>query len=150
MTNCDSKSIKKIGNPYTAGFRQVISRLTLKIYLYFRVFLLLYLGIYHRQVQITIENSKDPLLAVFDNIPVDQQEAIKGYIISKDPITLTAFPNVRSVSADTTVYHNEGTNAVQELAYALALAAKFAEQEESFEAFSKKFFVSFAIDTQFF
>ncbi len=63
---------------------------------------------------------------------------------------MTAFPNVRSVSADTTVYHNEGTNAVQELAYALALAAKFAEQEESFEAFSKKFFVSFAIDTQFF
>ena len=34
--------------------------------------------------KITIENSKDPLLAVFDNIPVDQQEAIKGYIISKD------------------------------------------------------------------
>lgn len=100
--------------------------------------------------KITIENSKDPLLAVFDNIPVDQQEAIKGYIISKDPITLTAFPNVRSVSADTIVYHNEGANAVQELAYALALAAKFAEQEESFEAFSKKFFVSFAIDTQFF
>ena len=100
--------------------------------------------------KITIENSKDPLLAVFDNIPVDQQEAIKGYIISKDPITLTAFPNVRSVSADTTVYHNEGANAVQELAYALALAAKFAEQEENFEAFSKKFFVSFAIDTQFF
>ena len=57
---------------------------------------------------------------------------------------------MRSVSADTTVYHNEGANAVQELAYALALAAKFAEQEESFEAFSKKFFVSFAIDTQFF
>jgi len=100
--------------------------------------------------KITIENSKDPLLAVFDNIAVDQQEAIKGYIISKDPITLTAFPNVRSVSADTTIYHNEGANAVQELAYALALAAKFAQQEESFAAFSKKFFVSFAVDTQFF
>lgn len=100
--------------------------------------------------KITIEDSKDPLLAVFDNIAVDQQEAIEGYIISKDPITLTAFPNVRSVSADTTVYHNEGANAVQELAYALALAAKFAQQEESFAAFSKKFFVSFAIDTQFF
>lgn len=89
--------------------------------------------------KITIEDSKDPLLAVFDNIAVDQQEAIEGYIISKDPITLTAFPNVRSVSADTTVYHNEGANAVQELAYALALAAKFAQQEESFAAFSKKF-----------
>lgn len=100
--------------------------------------------------KITIENTKDPLLAVFDNIAEDQREAVKGFIVSKDPISFNAFPNVRSVSADTTVYHNEGANAVQELAYALALAAKFAEQEESFEAFSKKFFVIFAIDTQFF
>ncbi len=100
--------------------------------------------------KITIQNSKDPLLAVFDHIVEDQREAVKGFIVSKDPISLGAFPSVRSVSADTTVYHNEGANAVQELAYALALAAKFAEQEDSFEAFSKKFFVSFAIDTQFF
>lgn len=100
--------------------------------------------------KITIQNSKDPLLAVFDNIVEDQREAVKGFIVSKDPISLSAFPSVRSVSADTTVYHNEGANAVQELAYALALAAKFAEQEDSFEAFSKKFFVLFAIDTQFF
>lgn len=89
--------------------------------------------------KITIKNTKDPLLAVFDNIAEDQREAVKGFIVSKDPISFNAFPNVRSVSADTTVYHNEGANAVQELAYALALAAKFAEQEESFEAFSKKF-----------
>lgn len=100
--------------------------------------------------KITIKNTKDPLLALFDNIAEDQREAVKGFIVSKDPISFNAFPNVRSVSADTTVYHNEGANAVQELAYALALAAKFAEQEESFEAFSKKFFVIFAIDTQFF
>ncbi|WP_230874984.1 methylmalonyl-CoA mutase family protein [Lysinibacillus cavernae] len=100
--------------------------------------------------KITIENAKDPLLAVFDNIADDKKETVKGFIVSKDPISLNAFPSVRSVSADTTVYHNEGANAVQELAYALALAAKFAQQEESFEAFSKKFFVSFAIDTQFF
>ena len=100
--------------------------------------------------KITVNNAQDPLLAVFDHIAIDQQQAVKGFIVSQDPISLEAFPNVRSVNADTTIYHYQGANAVQELAYALALAAKFAEQEESFEAFSKKFFVTFAIDTQFF
>lgn len=100
--------------------------------------------------KITVNNAQDPLLAVFDHIAIDQQQAVKGFIVSQDPISLEAFPNVRSVNADTTIYHYQGANAIQELAYALALAAKFAEQEESFEAFSKKFFVTFAIDTQFF
>lgn len=100
--------------------------------------------------KITVNNAQDPLLAVFDQIAVDQQQTVKGFIVSQDPISLEAFPNVRSVNADTTTYHYQGANAVQELAYALALAAKFAEQEENFEVFSKKFFVTFAIDTQFF
>ncbi|WP_370081639.1 methylmalonyl-CoA mutase family protein [Lysinibacillus sp. RC46] len=102
--------------------------------------------------KITVENSNDPLLAVFDKIAIDQREAVKGFIVSKYPISITLnnFPSVRSIGADTTVYHNEGANAVQELAYALALAAKYANQEESFEAFAKKFYVSFAVDTQFF
>ncbi|KPN89576.1 methylmalonyl-CoA mutase family protein [Lysinibacillus sp. ZYM-1] len=100
--------------------------------------------------KITIEDTKDPLLTVFDKIEVDQRGAVKGFIVSNHPISLNAFPSVRSVGANTVIYHNEGANAVQELAYALALAAKFVDQEESFEAFSKKFFVSFAVDTQFF
>jgi len=100
--------------------------------------------------KITIEDTKDPLLTVFDKIDVDQRGAVKGFIVSNHPISLNAFPSVRSVGANTAIYHNEGANAVQELAYALALAAKFVDQEESFEAFSKKFFVSFAVDTQFF
>ncbi|MFJ8103406.1 methylmalonyl-CoA mutase family protein [Lysinibacillus sp. NPDC096212] len=102
--------------------------------------------------KITVENSNDPLLAVFDKIAIDQREAVKGFIVSKYPISITLnnFPSVRSIGADTTVYHNEGANTVQELAYALALAAKYANQEESFEAFAKKFYVSFAVDTQFF
>lgn len=100
--------------------------------------------------KITIKDTKDPLLTVFDKIALDQREAVKGFIVSNEPISLHAFPSVRSVGANIVLYHNEGANAVQELAYALALAAKFVEQEESFEAFSKKFFVSFAVDTQFF
>ncbi|MFJ7368158.1 methylmalonyl-CoA mutase family protein [Lysinibacillus sp. NPDC098008] len=100
--------------------------------------------------KITVENAQDPLLAVFHHIAADQQQAVRGFIVSQDTISLPAFPNVRSVNADTTIYHYQGANAVQELAYALALAAKLAGQEESFEAFSKQFFVTFAIDTQFF
>ncbi|WP_354472483.1 methylmalonyl-CoA mutase family protein [Lysinibacillus parviboronicapiens] len=100
--------------------------------------------------KITVKSAKDPLLAVFDNIAADKRKVVNGFIVSQNPITLADFPNVRTYVADTIVYHNEGANAVQELAYALATAAKYAEQEESFEAFSKKFYVSFAVDTQFF
>ncbi|UZM98192.1 methylmalonyl-CoA mutase family protein [Lysinibacillus sp. MHQ-1] len=90
--------------------------------------------------KITIKDTKDPLLTVFDKIALDQREAVQGFIVSTQPISLHAFPSVRSVGANTVIYHNEGANAIQELAYALALAAKWVEQEESFEAFSKKFF----------
>ncbi|MFY0518036.1 methylmalonyl-CoA mutase family protein [Lysinibacillus sp. UGB7] len=100
--------------------------------------------------KITVKSAKDPLLAVFDKIAADKREAVKGFIVSQSPIVLADFPNIRTYSANTVIYHNEGANAVQELAYALATAAKYAEQGESFEAFAKKFYVSFAVDTQFF
>lgn len=100
--------------------------------------------------KITVKDENDPLLAVFDNITNEQRETVNGYIVAKSPIKLEGLPNVRTISANTVTYHNEGANAVQELAYALAIAAKYAEQEENFEAFAQKFYVSFAIDTQFF
>ncbi|UDK97430.1 methylmalonyl-CoA mutase [Lysinibacillus sphaericus] len=100
--------------------------------------------------KITVKDENDPLLAVFDNITNEQRETVNGYIVAKNPIKLEGLPNVRTISANTVTYHNEGANAVQELAYALAIAAKYAEQEENFEAFAQKFYVSFAIDTQFF
>lgn len=99
--------------------------------------------------KITVKDENDPLLAVFDNITNEQRETVNGYIVAKNPIKLEGLPNVRTISANTVTYHNEGANAVQELAYALAIAAKYAEQEENFEAFAQKFYVSFAIDTQF-
>ncbi len=46
-------------------------------------------------------------------------------------------------------YHYEGANAVQELALTLAIARKYVN-EDNFESFANKFFVNFAIDTQFF
>lgn len=100
--------------------------------------------------KMTVKNENDPLLAVFNNIPTEQRQDVNGFIISNNPIKLVGLPNVRTLSADTVSFHNEGANAVQELAYALAIAAKYAEQEESFEAFAQKFYVSFALDTQFF
>ncbi|MGE7093093.1 methylmalonyl-CoA mutase family protein [Lysinibacillus sp. NPDC048646] len=100
--------------------------------------------------KITLKKANDPLLAVFDKIAADKRETVTGFVVSQNPITLADFPNVRTYVADTVVYHNEGANAVQELAYALATAAKYADQEESFETFSNKFYVSFAVDTQFF
>ncbi|WP_369436166.1 methylmalonyl-CoA mutase family protein [Lysinibacillus fusiformis] len=100
--------------------------------------------------KITLKKANDPLLAVFDKIAADKREAVTGFVVSQNPITLADFPNVRTYVADTVVYHNEGANAVQELAYALATATKYADQEENFETFSKKFYVSFAVDTQFF
>jgi len=100
--------------------------------------------------KITVKSQDDPLLAVFNNIPAAQREAVHGFILCENPIKLEELPNVRTLCANTVAYHNEGANAVQELAYALALAAKYAEQEEHFEAFAQQFYVSFAIDTQFF
>lgn len=100
--------------------------------------------------KITVENANDPLLAVFNKIDASKCETVAGYIVSKKPVVLADFPNIRTYGADTTVFHNNGAHAVQELAYALAKAAKYAEQAENFEVFAKKFYVSFAIDTQFF
>lgn len=100
--------------------------------------------------KITVKNANDPLLAVFEKIDASKREIVKGYIVSKEPIVLADFSSVRTNGADTIVYHNQGANAVQELAYALATASKYAEQTENFEVFAKKFYVTFAVDTQFF
>lgn len=96
--------------------------------------------------KITVQNEQDPLLRVFEFASKDS----KGCIISPVPITLANFDQVRTICANTIHYHNEGANAVQELALALALAAKYADEAGCFDTFVKKFFVTFAVDTQFF
>jgi methylmalonyl-CoA mutase len=97
-----------------------------------------------------IENANDPLLAVFDVIDESKREQVEGYIISNSAIKLKSYPKVRTAGANTVSYHNDGANAVQELAIALALAAKQLKEAESYEEVASKFFVNFAIDTQFF
>lgn len=97
-----------------------------------------------------VENGKDSLLEVFEAIEENKRENVEGYIVSKEGIDLNGYPKVRTLGANTIPYHNDGANAVQELAVALALAAKQLKTAGSYQALASKFFVNFAIDTQFF
>lgn len=100
--------------------------------------------------KLIVENSNDPLMQVFTKIIADKKQAVTGYIISAEELELADFPNVRTAHSNTVKYHNNGANAVQELAIALAQASDLAKKAASYEDFAQKFFVSFAIDTQFF
>ena len=55
---------------------------------------------------------------------------VEGYIVSQASIELADYPKVRTFAGDTVPYHNDGANAVQELAIALAIASKQAKQAE--------------------
>lgn len=100
--------------------------------------------------KLIVENNEDPLLTVFNYIDDNNKAQVEGFIVSQAQVELSMFPKVRTFAADTTKFHNVGANAVQELGLALALAAEQADKTESFETFASKFYVSFAIDTQFF
>lgn len=100
--------------------------------------------------KIAVTNAQDPILAVFEQIDAAKRADVKGYILSPSPIELADYPNVRTAVANTVPYHNDGANATQELAIALSLAAKQANEAADFDAFASKFFVNFAVDTQFF
>lgn len=95
-------------------------------------------------------HESDSILSVFDKIPQHERENVKGYIVSKNTVSLDEFPNVRTLAANTVTYHYEGAHNIQELALSLAQAASFAEKFESFQSFANKFFVNFAVDTYFF
>lgn len=97
-----------------------------------------------------VQNDNDPILQVFNKVEESDRHKVSGFIISENPISLEGFENIRTYSSNTVTFHNDGANAVQELAIALALAAKYAQLEENFDDFAKKYFVNFAVDTQFF
>ncbi|WP_342669496.1 methylmalonyl-CoA mutase family protein [Caryophanon latum] len=100
--------------------------------------------------KLIVQGQDDALLKAFDYIAEDKASQVEGFIISPKTVTLSKFGKVRTYCADAAAVHNNGATAVQELAFALASAAKFANEEESFDAFAAKFFVNFAVDTQFF
>lgn len=100
--------------------------------------------------KLIVNDENDPILSVFNHIEEGKRANVEGYIVSQAPIELADYPKVRTFAGDTVPYHNDGANAVQELAIALAIASKQAKQAGSYEALANKFFVNFAIDTQFF
>jgi methylmalonyl-CoA mutase len=100
--------------------------------------------------KLTIQSNDDPVLTVFEKIAADKRQNVNGYIVSPTPVALPAYPSVRTVAANTIPYHNDGATVVQELAVALAQAAQYAQTAEDYKAFEDKFFVQFAVDTQFF
>jgi len=100
--------------------------------------------------KLTVIDAQDPVLAVFGKIEEGKRADVEGYIVANEAIELPSFPKVRTFAANTVKFHNNGANAVQELAIALAQAAEFAEKAGSYEALAAKYFVNFAVDTQFF
>ena len=96
--------------------------------------------------KLIVQGQNDALLRVLDFV---ENKEVKGLIVSETPVEVD-FINVRTVCANTIPFHNEGANAVQELALALALAAQYADEAQDFKTFANKFFVTFAVDTQFF
>ncbi|MER2119069.1 MAG: methylmalonyl-CoA mutase family protein [Solibacillus sp.] len=98
----------------------------------------------------TVASAEDAVLDVFKYIDEAKRNDVVGYIVSPETLELADYPNVRTFCANTIPFHNDGANAVQELAVALTQAAKLANTAEDFKAFEQKFFVQFAVDTQFF
>ncbi len=101
------------------------------------------------EFKLIIQHSNDALLGLFEKIDSSQREYVNGYIISNEFIELNNYPRVRTICANTIPYHYEGANAIQELALTLAIAHKYANQND-FHSFANRFFVNFAVDTQFF
>lgn len=100
--------------------------------------------------KLIVQGQDDALLKAFDYIADDKASQVEGFIISAETVTLSKFGKVRTYCANAVTVHNVGATAVQELAYVLASAAKYANEEQDFDTFASKFFVNFAIDTQFF
>lgn len=100
--------------------------------------------------KIVLQNENDALYKVFNYIQKDKQSSVEGYVICSEPLDLQNYTSVRTICANTIPQHNNGANAVQELAIALAYASEQAATFADFNDFAQHFFVQFAVDTQFF
>ena len=89
--------------------------------------------------KLIVKDEKDPILSVFNHIEEGKRANVEGYIVSQASIELADYPKVRTFVGDTVPYHNDGANAVQELAIALAVASKQAKQAGSYEALANKY-----------
>src|SRR5690606_17273746 len=99
---------------------------------------------------ITNTSADDPFLQVFDRLPEDGRQAVKGAVSVENWDMPQGYTQVRSLAADLWDVHHRGADAVSELALALAKAAELATTTDSFNEFTERFFVRFAVDTHFF
>lgn len=95
-------------------------------------------------------DSEDPILRAFDFVNHEVRPRVHGIVASIDWTAPVGYPNLRTQGADLWDIHHSGSDAVTELAVALATASKLASASDSFADFSADFFVRFAVDTHFF
>lgn len=99
---------------------------------------------------ITNTKQEDSFLKAFTFVDEANRAAVKGAIVVSEWTLPEGFTNLRTSGADTWPAHHDGADAVTELALALAQAAQYMEQQETFTHFAEDFFVRFAVDTHFF
>lgn len=93
---------------------------------------------------------EDAVLKVFELIREDERHLVQGAVSLIGIQLPQGYINIRTIAADVTAEHLKGADAITELALVIAQAAEKALAYQTFEEFSKTFFVRFAIDTHFF
>src|SRR5699024_157207 len=91
----------------------------------------------------------DAFVKVYDLIEEDDRKRIEGTFTGSAELP-EGYHLVRTAVGDTIEAHLNGADTVTELALTLAQAAEQASNYRSFTQFQSKFYVRFAIDTQFF
>lgn len=94
--------------------------------------------------------AEDDFLQVYNLIDESVRSSISGILISETMKLPVEYKQIRTICSDTIKVHLQGADMVTELAITLAKAAEEAIKFTSFTAFSARFFVRFAVDTNFF
>ncbi|MBB4825664.1 methylmalonyl-CoA mutase [Sporosarcina luteola] len=92
----------------------------------------------------------DPILRVFDFVNHEVRAKVRGVVQAEQWTCPIGYSGLRTIGADLTAAHQEGADAVAELALALSIAAARSETALDFKALCDSFYVKFSVDTHFF
>ena len=95
-------------------------------------------------------NEDDDFYQLFELIDENSRYLVNGAIMNHSKSLPDGYENVRTISINTVDIHNQGADAVTELAVSLAMAAHKIGDVQSYESFAKRVIFHFAIDTHFF
>src|SRR5690625_4292152 len=95
-------------------------------------------------------NEDDDFYQLFELIDESSRYLVNGAIMNHSKSLPDGYENVRTICINTVDIHNQGADAVTELAVSLAMAAHKIGDVQSFESFAKQVVFHFAIDTHFF